>query len=255
MTSDVENRTPDIFEPLRALTSARIGLGRFAQGVPSVHSLDFQRCHALARDAVHQQLDVESMADVLNAAVLHSRAADRAQYLQRPDLGRRLDSTSAKALSQGHYDLAVVIGDGLSSTAVQHHVPALLEALLPLVADLALSPINIVLQARVAVADEVGERLGAKLVLMLLGERPGLSSSDSLGAYLTFAPKVGRRDHERNCVSNIRPEGLPPVRAAHTIGWLIRQALSLGATGIALKDGSDSDGSAVEASLAKKLTG
>lgn len=239
MNSEISAKGSDFFDVLRLHTNARIGLGRFGQGLPSQHALDYQRCHALARDAVHKQLDAESLARALDATVLKSRAIDRAQYLQRPDLGRRLDPQDREALAKRNYDVAIVVGDGLSAVAVERNVIAFLAELSPLIAGLSVAPMTIVLQARVAVGDEVAERLGARIALMLLGERPGLSSPDSLGAYLTFAPCVGRRDDERNCVSNIRPEGLPPLAAAKTIAWLIRQAMSLKATGITLKDESD----------------
>ncbi|MFY9823904.1 MAG: ethanolamine ammonia-lyase subunit EutC, partial [Thermoanaerobaculia bacterium] len=175
--------------------------------------------------------------------VLHvtSRAADRRTYLQRPDLGRRLDEASARQLAaaEGAFDVAVVIADGLSALAVLRYAAPTVTALLPLLEGLRIAPLVLATQARVALADEVGALLGARLALILLGERPGLSSPDSLGAYLTFAPHVGCRDAQRNCVSNIRMQGLPPDRAARKLAWLIREALERELTGVGLNDESD----------------
>lgn len=239
--------SPDPWRPLGALTAARIALGRAGAALPTRAVLDFDIAHALARDAVHQPLDAyglmarcrEQLArDVI---VVHSRAGDRSTYLQRPDLGRRLDEAGAAALSAwpSPVDLVVVIADGLSATAVQAHVMPLLQALLPLLDGLRMAPLVIAEQGRVALGDEIGALMGASLVLVLLGERPGLSSPDSLGAYLTFAPQLGRLDAERNCVSNIRDGGLPPVVAARKMAWLVRAALACRLTGVGLKDDSE----------------
>jgi ethanolamine ammonia-lyase small subunit len=174
---------------------------------------------------------------------VESAAASREAYLLRPDLGRRLSAASRESLSKrgGACDLAIVIADGLSATAVERHATGLVSALLPLVAreGRSLGPVAVASQGRVALGDEIGALLGARMVLVLIGERPGLSSPDSLGAYLTFAPCVGLTDEARNCVSNIRPEGLPVVDAARRIAWLVDEALRLSLTGIGLKDGSD----------------
>ena len=177
-------------------------------------------------------------------ASARSRAPDRATYLRRPDLGRQLDPQDAEALRamppRSACDLAVVVGDGLSSLAVERQARPLLQALRPLLpATLVLAPLVIATQARVALADEVGEIFGARLAVILIGERPGLSSPDSLGLYLTHAPRRGRHDAERNCISNVRPEGLAPARAAPKLAWLVREALRRGLTGVELKDESE----------------
>jgi ethanolamine ammonia-lyase small subunit len=204
--------------------------------------------HARARDAVHAPFDAKGVAGQLEALGLAtvsvtSAAPDRTTYLRRPDFGRHLspDSRDAIGVRVGGADIAIVIGDGLSSAAVHAHAIPLLGALLPRLRAAAWSLADVVLagQARVALGDEIGERLGARMVLVLIGERPGLSSPDSLGAYLTFAPHVGRTDAERNCISNIRPAGLSYDVAAAKIAWLIGEALRLGFTGVSLKDDSD----------------
>ncbi|MGQ5524071.1 ethanolamine ammonia-lyase subunit EutC [Chitinimonas sp. PSY-7] len=236
----------DPWDNLSTYTKARIALGRVGAGLPTREVLSFGLAHAQARDAVHQPLAVEAISTQLaeiGQTCLHvtSRADSRRVYLQRPDLGRELSEISAAMLRihKATCDLAIVLGDGLSALAVERHAVATLTALLPLLADFTVAPIVLAEQARVALADEVGELLGANQVLILLGERPGLSSPDSLGAYLTFAPCQGRMDSERNCVSNIRPEGLPPAQAAIKLAWLIRAAKSRGLSGIGLKDESD----------------
>jgi ethanolamine ammonia-lyase small subunit len=238
---------PDPWSDLRQHTPARIGQGRSGVALPTAELLRFAAAHAAARDAVQVALDVAALETALRAdgwrsLAVTSRAANRDEYLRRPDLGRRLlaaDAARVQALASGSVDLALVVGDGLSAVAVQRHAPALLAALrAALDTTLTLSPLLIATQARVALADEVGALLQARVVLILLGERPGLSSPDSLGAYLTHAPAVGRSDAERNCVSNIRPEGLPPERAAQRIAWLLHEALRRRISGLALKDDS-----------------
>ena len=202
--------------------------------------LAFQLAHARARDAVHAALDVDALSLALGrpSVVVDSAAPDRAAYLQNPDLGRRLNP-SASGLPKGDYDLAIVLADGLSAVAVQANGSAVAAALSNRLADWRLAPMVIARQARVAIGDPIGEALGARIVLVLIGERPGLSAADSLGAYLTFDPKPGRRDSERNCVSNIRaPGGLSPDQAADKIAWLLREAKRLGFTGVDLKDRS-----------------
>ncbi|MBP5998685.1 MAG: ethanolamine ammonia-lyase subunit EutC [Azonexus sp.] len=238
---------PDPWQPLGAWTAARIALGRAGAALPTRAVLDFDIAHALARDAVHQPLDVSSLMAgcreqlARDVVVVHSRAGDRTTYLQRPYLGRRLDAAGVAALGErpGPCELAIVIADGLSATAVQAHVIPLLQALLPLLDGLRMAPLVIAEQGRVALGDEIGALMGARLVLILLGERPGLSAPDSLGAYLTFAPQVGRLDAERNCVSNIRDGGLPPEAAARKLAWLVRAALACRLTGVSLKDDSE----------------
>ena len=239
---------PDPWASLRALTDARIALGRAGASLPTREVLAFALDHARARDAVHLDFDAAGLAariEALGLATLSvaSAAPDRPTYLRRPDLGRRLAPDSAARLdgARGRLaDLAIVIADGLSSAAVHAHAAPLIAALTPHVAQAGWRLADVVLarQARVALGDEIGERLAARLVVLLVGERPGLSSHDSLGAYLTFAPRVGRTDAERNCVSNIRPAGLSYEDAAFRIAWLTREALRVGLTGVALKDDS-----------------
>ena len=236
----------DPWEHLAGLTPARVALGRAGSGLPTRELLRFELAHAQARDAVGAPLDTVSLhADLATAGlpVLHvtSRAGDRRTYLQRPDLGRRLDEESARRLAVvgGTADLALVIADGLSALAVQRYGAPTVTALLPLLEGLRIAPLVIATQARVALADEVGALLGARLALILLGERPGLSAPDSLGAYLTYAPRTGCLDAQRNCISNIRPQGLPPDRAAAKLAWLIREALRRELTGVGLNDESD----------------
>jgi len=241
---------PDPWQSLAALTAARIALGRAGCSLPTAAVLRFDVAHALARDAVHQVLDVEGLLsrwremDGSEAVVVDSQASNRHVYLQRPDLGRCLDEGSAALLasqlvSGQPHDLAIVVADGLSATAVHENALPLLHSLLPLLDGLQLAPLVIARQGRVALGDEIGFLLQARLVLVLLGERPGLSSPDSLGAYLTFAPRIGRLDAERNCVSNIRPAGLTPAAASVKLVWLIRAALARQLTGIGLKDDSE----------------
>lgn len=242
MADPPELPAADRFAPLRRLTSARIGLGRAGQALPTAPMLDFQLAHARARDAVHAVLDAAGLAATLAepAVIVDSAAPDRASYLRNPDLGRRLADGArgpAPALVPGDWDLAIVIGDGLSATAVHAHAAATATALVAALDGWRIAPPVIARHARVAIGDEIGERLGARAVVMLLGERPGLGSVDSLGAYVTWAPIRGRRDSERNCVSNIRtPGGLPPASAAARLAWLLREARRLGLTGVALKE-------------------
>jgi ethanolamine ammonia-lyase small subunit len=229
----------DAWSFLRGATAARIALGRTGDSLPTRRVLEFQMAHALAQDAVHAELDVGPMARSLAEfapVIVASRAQTRQQYLQRPDLGRMLAPDSQRALTRGAYDISIVAADGLSARAVADHAPALVRAMQPYFGGLRLAPLVITTQARVALGDEVAFALGAALVIMLIGERPGLSSADSLGAYLTYAPRPGvTRDAERNCVSNIRPAGLPIADAARLIASLVRLALVRKLTGIALK--------------------
>jgi ethanolamine ammonia-lyase small subunit len=242
------------WQALRAHTAARIALGRSGVSVPTGAQLAFQLAHAQARDAVHLALDGEALARVLaeqgQASVqLHSAAATRADYLQRPDLGRRLDDASRARLATGAtgVDLALVAADGLSALAVQRHAAPFLAALGERLALEAwtLSPLHIVAQGRVAAGDEVGELLKARAVLVLIGERPGLSSPDSLGLYLTWAPKVGLLDERRNCISNVRPEGLVYAQAAYRLHYLLSQAFSRQLSGVELKDETVEGGAAL----------
>jgi len=227
---------------LRTLTPARIGLGRAGSGLPTSELLAFGLAHARARDAVHAKLNVEGLISAFHSMhfqvrVVKSAAPDRATYLRRPDLGRKL--AEEENLQKVENPIALVIADGLSALAVQRHAVPLIQALVALAPQRwAGAPAAIALQGRVALGDALGERFGAQLVVVLIGERPGLSSPDSLGAYLTFAPRVGRTDAERNCVSNIRPAGLGYEAAARRIDWLAAAALARGLTGVGLKDES-----------------
>ena len=233
---------------LRRMTPARVGLGRTGDGLPTARLLEFQAAHALARDAVHQPLDADALADQLCSQphlMVRSQAPDRAAYLQRPDLGRRLHPDDATALSAMNcpsggrhdgYGAVIVLADGLSARALHDHGAPLLRALLPHLEGWELAPIVIARQARVALGDDVAAALNARMVLMLIGERPGLSAADSIGAYLTFNPRPSvTRDADRNCVSNIRPDGLPLAVAADTIAFLMKEAQRLKLTGIGLK--------------------
>ncbi|MEO5732921.1 MAG: ethanolamine ammonia-lyase subunit EutC [Rubrivivax sp.] len=248
---------PDPWFELRRHTAARIALGRAGNSLPTAEWLRFAEAHALARDAVHTALQVDGLMEALRThgfgepVVLESAAPDRATYLRRPDLGRRLSARSDALLQAAGpgpaCELAVVLADGLSAAAVDAHALPLLLALRPrLEADgVIVGPVAVARQARVALGDAIGALLQARAVLVLIGERPGLSSPHSLGAYLTWAPRVGRSDAERNCVSNIRPEGLQPAAAARTLAWLLAGARRLGATGVTLKDECPHDGLSV----------
>jgi ethanolamine ammonia-lyase small subunit len=240
--------TPDPWADLRAHTPARVALGRSGVSLPTEELLRLGSAHAMARDAVHLPLDVAALRAQLEAEgwpvlCLHSAAPDRATYLLRPDLGRRLSEHSAAVLAQhtppGGCDLLVVVADGLSSLAVTRHAAPLLAELRRLSSpEWRFGTVVIAEQARVALGDPIGEQLGARLVAVLIGERPGLSSPDSLGIYLTWAPRPGRSDAERNCISNVRPEGLSYAQAARTLWWLTQEACRLQLTGVQLKDRS-----------------
>lgn len=234
-------------------TPARIALGRTGASLPTQEVLAFALAHARARDAVHMPLDaarVEAQVRALGFDTIRvaSAAPAREVYLRRPDLGRRLDPQSHAALTAvadgavaGEVDLAIVVADGLSSAAVHAQAVPFLAALKPWIASEGwrVAPVAVAAQARVALGDEVGALLMARAVLVLVGERPGLSSPDSLGLYLTFDPVMGRTDAERNCISNVRAEGLSHPAAAFKLAWHLREALRRGLTGIALKDESD----------------
>lgn len=239
---------------LRALTPARVGLARAGVSLETRDLLDFQRCHAQARDAVHSRLEAAALAAALakisGAEVLrlHSAAPDRATYLQRPDLGRKLDEASRNLLAYRALNeaagnlpakepkLALIVADGLSALAVERHVVPLLTELLPRLDAFLLAPLCVVQQARVAIGDEIGLALGAELSVVLIGERPGLSSPDSLGVYITWQPGPSRTDAERNCISNIRVEGLSYAQAAAQLSYYLTEARRRQLTGIALKE-------------------
>lgn len=239
------DRTPvaDPWQKLRQFTQARIGLGRSGSGVATKEMLAFQLAHARARDAVHLPFDAARMMSEFQTRVwpalhLKSAATDQRTYLLRPDLGRRLIDPSA--LTASSCDLAIVIADGLSAVAVERHALPLLDTMIPRLQERGwrIGPIAVVERGRVAIGDEIGQLLGAKLVAVLIGERPGLSSPDSLGVYLTWQPRIGRNDAERNCISNIRPEGLPIPDAAAKIVHLLTEARRRELTGVMLKDDS-----------------
>jgi len=234
----------DTWAELRRYTPARVGLGRTGVSLPTRRHLELQESLALARDAVHARFESEAIAGELHALGFEtlscdSAASDRATYLRRPDLGRRL-SPSSRALLESRrgppLDLVLVVADGLSATAPRHHAAALLGALKDLLpaASWRIGPVVLVRQGRVAVGDEVGALLGAQAVTVLIGERPGLSAADSLGVYVTWAPAVGRQDAERNCISNIRAEGLSSADAARGLAALLHAARAHQRTGVLL---------------------
>jgi ethanolamine ammonia-lyase small subunit len=239
----------DPWSSLARLTPARIALGHAGGALPTREVLKFALAHARARDAVHTRFDIERIETAIRAVgfetlTVASAAASREIYLRRPDLGRRLSPASRamlEARTGPNVDLVLVVADGLSAAAVHAQAVPLITAVRPLIAqaDWHAAPVVLAREARVALGDEIGALVKARAVALLVGERPGLSSPDSLGVYLTFAPKIGRTDAERNCLSNIRPEGLAPQAAAVKLIWLLREAFRRQLTGIALKDDSD----------------
>jgi ethanolamine ammonia-lyase small subunit len=239
----------EVWRRLTELTPARIALGRTGAGLPTHEAMKFALAHAQARDAVHTPLaPAEITAGLETLGLPHltvsSRAVSRHSYLLRPDLGRRLDTISRDAVASqrttGGVDITLVIADGLSARAAHAHAIAVTGALLPYIQKNAwsLGPVVVVTQGRVAIGDEIGALLGARLALVMIGERPGLSSPDSLGIYLTFAPEPGRTDGERNCLSNIHGAGMSVDEAAFKAAWLMREAFSRRLTGVTLKDES-----------------
>ena len=272
--SDLLPVVEDPWAHLRQFTDARIGLGRAGISQPTRHHLAFQLAHARARDAVHQALDVAALGKALAASAplasldvlqLHSAAEDRNQYLQRPDLGRQLNSASLEILQTvGRQqaacpDLAIAMVDGLSARAIELNAVPFLESFCASLAEedeaISIAPLSIVEQGRVAVGDAVGEWLQARCVLVLIGERPGLSSPDSMGLYLTWQPRVGRNDAERNCISNIRPAGLSYREASRRALYLLREARRIQCSGVALKDRSDASLSVAHGGTDTFLTG
>ena len=234
---------PSLVATLRSLTPARVGLERVGVSLTTRDFLAFQRGHAQARDAVYAELQPATLAGAVAEVAgskelqLSSSAGDRTRYLQRPDLGRKLDEASSRLVKQhrGAFDLAVVLVDGLSALAVERHAIRVLEALMPRLEGWRIAPVCIVEQGRVAIGDEIGSALGAEIAVVLIGERPGLSSPDSLGAYITWQPQLGRTDAERNCISNIRPEGLSYAEAALQLAACVVAARRFRGTGVALK--------------------
>ncbi len=238
--------TEDPWAELKHFTAARIALGRTGISIPLKECLQFKLAHAFARDAVYSVLQTEVLTQQLQqfqlpVLQLQSQCTDRNQYLQRPDLGRLLNKASQQQIEETpatEGDIAIIICDGLSATAVNSHAFSLLSLLMPLFnqSSYSIAPITLVQQGRVAIGDEVGSLLKAKMSIVLIGERPGLSSPDSMGAYITYAPQKGLTDERRNCISNIRPEGLDFTSAANKIFYLISEALRLQLSGVGLKD-------------------
>jgi ethanolamine ammonia-lyase small subunit len=252
----IETYTPREEDPWRELTrftQARIGLGRAGSSLPTRALLDFQLAHARARDAVQDDLDIDLLLRQLRErglepCVLYSAAPDRRTYIQRPDLGRILDDASATSLKShqpASYDAVFIVAGGLSARAIEQHAAALLDHVLPLLTDggWRLAPVCIVGQGRVAIGDEIGALLGARLSVILIGERPGLTSPDSLGVYLTWDPSPGRTNAQRNCISNVRPQGLSYDLAARKLLYLMTAARQRRLSGVALKDDSPMLGS------------
>jgi len=241
--------TPDPWNNLRRFTDARIGLGRSGSAMPTREVLAFSLAHAEARDAVTTVLDWEEIDRGirglgLETVLVESGAADRGTYLRRPDLGRRLSPHSREVLSKlagPAPDIVIMVGDGLSSKAVAANIVPFLSALLPHFKrqGVKIGPVVLAHNARVALGDDVAEMLGARAVAVLIGERPGLSSPDSLGVYLTWAPRVGLKDADRNCISNVRVRGLSYGDAAFKLAWLTSEAFKRQLTGVNLKDESD----------------
>lgn len=233
---------PDDADPLRMLraaTSARVGLGRAGDALPTARLLELRAAHAAARDAVHAPLDAPAVVEQVRALGVEavgarSMAADRAQYLQRPDLGRRL--AKGDGLERGEYDVVFVIADGLSPAAIRQHAVPMLAEILGRLDGWRVAPVVVATQARVALGDEIATAIGAHSVVVLVGERPGMSSVDSLGLYFTFDARRGRRDSERNCLSNIRPPaGSDYPGSAATLVMLMTEARRLGLSGVSLK--------------------
>ena len=243
VNKEIEKTDP--LSSLKEFTAARIAIGRAGTSIPIKQSLEFKLAHAHARDAVYSVLDTDGLLNSLqpfNLPIvhLHSKALTRHKYLKRPDLGRQLNEESAELLKDysTNADIAFIIVDGLSATAVNENTYPLLEVLIPMLnrAGLKIAPLCLVEQGRVAIGDDIGHLLNAKLTVLLIGERPGLSAADSLGAYFTYMPKPGLTDESRNCISNIRPQGLTHKPAAEKIFYLINEALKTKLSGVALKD-------------------
>ena len=240
------NISIDPWDGLKKFTSARIAIGRTGVAAPLKEVLDFRLCHAHARDAVYSVLKIDELVKSLQqfklpVITVSSEAKDRAVYLQRPDYGRRLNEVSWDKLREYNIkipDVAIIIADGLSATAINEHSVPLLEKLISLLkrTGTIIAPLIIAQQARVALADEIGFLLNAKLSLILIGERPGLSSPDSMGAYITYQPSPGLTDESRSCISNIRPEGLTYNLAAEKLALLINASMQLKLSGILLKE-------------------
>jgi ethanolamine ammonia-lyase small subunit len=247
LTRPAPGSQADPWDSLRKFTSARIALGRAGGSLPTAELLRFALDHAEARDAVNSELDFPRLERDLSPlglplVTLASEARDRQSYLQNPDLGRRLSADSLARLQNfcpaGEHDVSIVVADGLSAFAAQSHAAAVLASLVPRLVNKGhrLAPAALVRFGRVAIMDRIGAAMHSRVGLILIGERPGLGAADSLGAYLVFAPSIGKTDADRNCVSNIRPAGLPPSEAAATILYLIEQMLERQTSGFGLKD-------------------
>ncbi|MCT9076955.1 ethanolamine ammonia-lyase subunit EutC [Streptomyces fulvoviolaceus] len=242
--SQVALNNGELWSSLRRRTQARIGLGRSGSALPTRHRLELQAAHAAARDAVHSPFDPDAVAAGLTGMPtvrVRSAAPDRLTYLQRPDLGRRLDATDRAHLPVGEWDVVFVVADGLSSRAVHEHAAAVVRQAAARLPEWSIAPVVLAEQARVALGDDIAAAMGAGMVVVLVGERPGMSAADSLGAYLTYRPVPGvTTDADRNCLSNIRPPlGLTYEGAAAKLVALMGRARELGVTGVALKDESD----------------
>lgn len=245
--SELEQQGDDFWQELRLSTQARIGLGRTGDSLPTRRVLEFRSAHAAARDAVHMPLEVEDFAAAIEKvgigapAVVTSRASSRAEYLRRPDLGRLPEDLSS--ITAGEFDIGFVLGDGLSPRALMDHGASMLAALVENLSDTySLAPPVIATEARVALGDHIAEAMGVRTVVVLIGERPGLSVADSLGIYLTHLPAPGKSDADRNCISNIHPpEGLGYEQSAKIVVGLVAGARTLGRSGVALKDTSRAD--------------
>lgn len=250
--ANADDTPGDLFSELRRFTPARIGIGRAGDSLPTARLIEFQAAHALARDAVHGEVDWPAIRAALpgpDIIEVHSKAVDRSTYLRRPDLGRMLREDDTARLPHGMWDLALVIADGLSSAAVMSWAAPTATAIMQQLPDWRIAPIICARQARVAIADEIGQHMGVPLVAVLIGERPGLSVANSLSIYLTYEPRIGRKDSERNCISNIHAAGLSPTEAAQKLCWLSRMARAHRLSGIGLKDEAPS------LAAAQKLSG
>jgi ethanolamine ammonia-lyase small subunit len=245
--------TPNTLRSLRDYTSARVALGRAGTSIATTDILDFQLAHAQARDAVHAEFNVVAFARRLKEGLLSlekfnvpvltlkSAAVDREEYVRRPDLGRVLAEDSVSRLKKSACDVVFIVADGLSAIAPERNAIQLLGAVLPRLLDAgwACAPLCVIEHARVAIGDEIGSLLGASLSVVLIGERPGLSSHDSLGAYITWQPQPGRTDAERNCISNIRSSGLSHSEAAERLLWYLNEARTRRLSGTGLKERRD----------------
>jgi ethanolamine ammonia-lyase small subunit len=246
------NQASDEWRALRLLTAARIALGRTGVSIPLQENLAFRLSHAHARDAVFSLLQVADLVNQLKffewrTLQLQSKCVNRVEYLQRPDLGRQLDDASRQLLQKqpaGSFDVAILLADGLSATAINQHAIPVLSLLIPLLKkhSLSVAPLSIIQNGRVAIADEAGQLLHAAVSIILIGERPGLSSPDSMSAYITWQPAVGLTDERRNCISNIRPQGLGYAPAAEKIIYLVQQVMRLQISGVQLKDNAITNG-------------